>query len=275
MDARPFDALLLVSFGGPEHPDDVVPFLENVTAGRGIPRERLEEVGQHYFLFGGKSPINELNLELLDALRKDFSDNGVDLPDLLGQPQLGPLPARRRPRRWRPTASRARHASSRAPTRRTRAAGSTARTCTTRQRPRHRAEPAARTTSTTRASSGRSSRRPRRPSPTRADGTHVVFVTHSIPETMNAASGGPGRAMLRRQARGGREPGRRGPGTHRWSPGLLLAVGLAAHAVARAGHQRPPARAAPSPASRRSSSCRSASSPTTWRSSTTSTPRPR
>jgi ferrochelatase len=80
MDVRPFDALLLVSFGGPEHPDDVVPFLENVTSGRGIPRERLEEVGQHYFLFGGKSPINELNLELLDALRKDFSDNGVDLP---------------------------------------------------------------------------------------------------------------------------------------------------------------------------------------------------
>src|SRR5690349_4299220 len=50
MDARPFDALLLVSFGGPEHPDDVVPFLENVTRGRGIPRERLEEVGQHYYL---------------------------------------------------------------------------------------------------------------------------------------------------------------------------------------------------------------------------------
>ncbi|MET0447168.1 MAG: ferrochelatase, partial [Aeromicrobium sp.] len=46
MDVRPFDALLLVSFGGPERPEDVVPFLENVTAGRGIPRERLEEVGQ-------------------------------------------------------------------------------------------------------------------------------------------------------------------------------------------------------------------------------------
>ena len=60
MDVRPFDALLLVSFGGPEHPDDVLPFLENVTAGRGIPRERLEQVGEHYHLFGGKSPINEL-----------------------------------------------------------------------------------------------------------------------------------------------------------------------------------------------------------------------
>ncbi len=55
-DVRPFDALLLVSFGGPEKPEDVVPFLENVTRGRGIPKERLEEVGEHYFLFGGRSP---------------------------------------------------------------------------------------------------------------------------------------------------------------------------------------------------------------------------
>ena len=58
-DVRPFDALLLVSFGGPEKPEDVVPFLENVTRGRGIPKERLEEVGEHYFLFGGRSPIND------------------------------------------------------------------------------------------------------------------------------------------------------------------------------------------------------------------------
>ncbi|MET8681207.1 ferrochelatase [Streptomyces sp. NPDC004647] len=76
----PYDALLLLSFGGPEGPDDVVPFLENVTRGRGIPRERLREVGQHYFLFGGVSPINAQNRELLDALRKDFSEHGVDLP---------------------------------------------------------------------------------------------------------------------------------------------------------------------------------------------------
>src|SRR5688572_10972720 len=52
-DPTPYDALLLVSFGGPEKPDDVVPFLENVTRGRGIPRERLAEVGEHYFQFGG------------------------------------------------------------------------------------------------------------------------------------------------------------------------------------------------------------------------------
>lgn len=76
----PYDALLLLSFGGPEGPDDVVPFLENVTRGRGIPRERLKEVGQHYFLFGGVSPINDQNRELLAALREEFADHGIDLP---------------------------------------------------------------------------------------------------------------------------------------------------------------------------------------------------
>ncbi|WP_329137412.1 ferrochelatase [Streptomyces sp. NBC_01476] len=79
-DAGPYDALLLLSFGGPEGPDDVLPFLENVTHGRGIPRERLKEVGQHYFLFGGVSPINAQNRALLDAIRKDFADGGLDLP---------------------------------------------------------------------------------------------------------------------------------------------------------------------------------------------------
>ncbi|WP_328536235.1 ferrochelatase [Streptomyces sp. NBC_00344] len=79
-DPEPYDALLLLSFGGPEGPDDVIPFLENVTRGRGIPRERLEEVGQHYFLFGGVSPINGQNRALLDVLRKDFAEHGLDLP---------------------------------------------------------------------------------------------------------------------------------------------------------------------------------------------------
>ncbi|RKE21559.1 ferrochelatase [Streptomyces sp. TLI_171] len=79
-DPAPYDALLLLSFGGPEGPEDVVPFLENVTRGRGIPKERLAEVGKHYFLFGGVSPINEQNRELLAALRKDFADHGLDLP---------------------------------------------------------------------------------------------------------------------------------------------------------------------------------------------------
>jgi ferrochelatase len=75
----PFDALVLVSFGGPEKPEDVVPFLENVTRGRGIPRERLEEVGEHYALVEGRSPLNDLNRDLLEAIRTDLRDHGIDL----------------------------------------------------------------------------------------------------------------------------------------------------------------------------------------------------
>ncbi|MFF7655148.1 ferrochelatase [Streptomyces sp. NPDC007983] len=86
----PYDALLLLSFGGPEGPEDVVPFLENVTRGRGIPRERLEEVGQHYFLFGGVSPINAQNRELLHALREDFAEHGLDLPVYWGNRNWAP-----------------------------------------------------------------------------------------------------------------------------------------------------------------------------------------
>lgn len=88
--AAPYDALLLLSFGGPEGPDDVVPYLENVTRGRGIPRERLKEVGQHYFRFGGVSPINAQNRALLDALRKDFAEHGLDLPVYWGNRNWAP-----------------------------------------------------------------------------------------------------------------------------------------------------------------------------------------
>ncbi|MDT0323253.1 ferrochelatase [Streptomyces millisiae] len=87
---QPYDALLLLSFGGPEGPDDVIPFLENVTAGRGIPRERLEEVGAHYRLFGGVSPINAQNRALLAALRADFAEHGVDLPVYWGNRNWAP-----------------------------------------------------------------------------------------------------------------------------------------------------------------------------------------
>ena len=80
VDPRPYDALLLVSFGGPERPEDVVPFLENVTRGRGIPKERLEQVGEHYFLFGGRSPINDQNRAFLSAIKEDFAGNGLDVP---------------------------------------------------------------------------------------------------------------------------------------------------------------------------------------------------
>jgi ferrochelatase len=80
----PFDALLLVSFGGPEGPDDVLPFLANVTRGRGIPPERLEEVGRHYHLFGGRSPINDQCRALRQAIRDDLAAHGPDLPVFWG-----------------------------------------------------------------------------------------------------------------------------------------------------------------------------------------------
>jgi len=90
MDVSPYDALLLLSFGGPEKPEDVVPFLENVTRGRGIPRERLVEVGEHYFGFGGKSPINDQNRAFLAALRADLAAAGIDLPVYWGNRNWDP-----------------------------------------------------------------------------------------------------------------------------------------------------------------------------------------
>ncbi len=86
----PYDALLLVSFGGPEKPEDVVLFLENVTRGRGIPRERLEEVGEHYYAFGGRSPINDQNRDLLAAIREDLDGAGIDLPVYWGNRNWDP-----------------------------------------------------------------------------------------------------------------------------------------------------------------------------------------
>jgi protoporphyrin/coproporphyrin ferrochelatase len=86
----PYDALLLVSFGGPEKPEDVVPFLENVTRGRGIPRERLEVVGAHYLGFGGRSPINDINRALLDAIRADLAGHGIDIPVYWGNRNWDP-----------------------------------------------------------------------------------------------------------------------------------------------------------------------------------------
>src|SRR5512134_1234015 len=90
LDVAPYDALLLVSFGGPERQEDVVPFLENVTRGRGIPRERLEEVGQHYRLFGGRSPINDQNRALLAAIREDLAGAGIELPVYWGNRNWDP-----------------------------------------------------------------------------------------------------------------------------------------------------------------------------------------
>ncbi|MCB1294303.1 MAG: ferrochelatase [Gordonia sp.] len=90
---KPFDALLFLSFGGPEKPDDVMPFLENVTRGRGVPRERLEAVAQHYLHFGGVSPINQCNRDMIAALRAELSARGRDLPVYFGNRNWHPLVA--------------------------------------------------------------------------------------------------------------------------------------------------------------------------------------
>ena len=88
---RPYDAFLLVSFGGPEGPDDVMPFLENVTRGRGIPPERLLGVAEHYHHFGGKSPINDHCRALRDAVEAELGANGPELPVYWGNRHWHPF----------------------------------------------------------------------------------------------------------------------------------------------------------------------------------------
>jgi protoporphyrin/coproporphyrin ferrochelatase len=79
-----FDAVLLLSFGGPEGPEQVRPFLENVTRGRNVPPERLDHVAEHYMHFGGVSPINRINRALIAQLRAELVERGVDLPVYFG-----------------------------------------------------------------------------------------------------------------------------------------------------------------------------------------------
>jgi ferrochelatase len=90
MDARLIDAVLLLSFGGPEGPEQVQPFLENVTRGRNIPRERLDEVAEHYFHFGGISPINGINRALIEEMRAEFDRRGAELPIYFGNRNWDP-----------------------------------------------------------------------------------------------------------------------------------------------------------------------------------------
>jgi ferrochelatase len=85
-----YDAILLAGFGGPEGQDDVIPFLRNVTRGRGIPEERLEEVAHHYRHFGGVSPINDQNRELKAALEAELAGREIDLPVLWGNRNWDP-----------------------------------------------------------------------------------------------------------------------------------------------------------------------------------------
>jgi len=86
-----YDAILLVSFGGPEKPDDVLPFLENVLRGKPVPRERLLEVAEHYYHFGGSSPINSQNRALISALELELRAHGIGLPIYWGNRNWHPL----------------------------------------------------------------------------------------------------------------------------------------------------------------------------------------
>jgi protoporphyrin/coproporphyrin ferrochelatase len=86
-----YDALLVVSFGGPESNDEVIPFLESVLRGKNVPRERMLAVAEHYYHFGGKSPINQQNRELIAALQVELDRNGLKLPIYWGNRNWNPL----------------------------------------------------------------------------------------------------------------------------------------------------------------------------------------
>ena len=86
-----YDAILVVSFGGPESPDDVIPFLENVLRGRNVPRERMLAVAEHYYHFGGKSPINQQTRELIAALEHELAQHGPKLPVYWGNRNWHPM----------------------------------------------------------------------------------------------------------------------------------------------------------------------------------------
>ncbi|HEV8428785.1 MAG TPA: ferrochelatase [Pyrinomonadaceae bacterium] len=86
-----YDALLVVSFGGPEGMDDVIPFLENVLRGRNVPHERILQVARHYEMFGGVSPINQQNRNLIAALKRELDQNGPKLPIYWGNRNWHPL----------------------------------------------------------------------------------------------------------------------------------------------------------------------------------------
>ncbi len=86
-----YDALLFLSFGGPETHGDVIPFLENVLRGRNVPRERMLEVAEHYYHFDGKSPINDQCREMIAELKEEFGANGVNLPIYWGNRNWHPM----------------------------------------------------------------------------------------------------------------------------------------------------------------------------------------
>jgi protoporphyrin/coproporphyrin ferrochelatase len=89
--SAPYDSILVVSFGGPEGMDDVMPFLENVLRGRNVPRERMLAVAHHYEMFGGVSPINQQNRDVIAALRQSLDTHGIALPIYWGNRNWRPL----------------------------------------------------------------------------------------------------------------------------------------------------------------------------------------
>jgi ferrochelatase len=86
-----YDAILVVSFGGPECPEDVIPFLENVLRGRNVPRERMLAVAEHYYHFDGKSPINQQTRELIAALESELAQHGPKIPVYWGNRNWHPM----------------------------------------------------------------------------------------------------------------------------------------------------------------------------------------
>jgi hypothetical protein len=264
----------------PEARDDVVPFLENVTRGRGIPRERLEEVGSTTSTSAAEVADQRPEPRVPRRAARGLRRQRARPAGLLGQPQLGPLPHRHAGQMADDGVRRA-PASSPRPTRRTPAAGSTARTSPTpsRRRGRAAARPAAALlqppgfvepmVDATLAALAEL--------PTPRDSAHLVFVTHSIPEAMNDASGPDGGAYVASTAASPRRSSSgcaSRPATAPPRAGLLLA--LRRRRTSRGSSPTSTTTSswlAPTGEPRRSCWCRSASSPTTWRSSTTSTPR--
>ncbi len=272
-----YDALLLVSFGGPEGPDDVMPFLRNVTAGRGVPDSRLEQVAEHYYRFGGVSPINQQCRDLILAVQKDFEAAGIDLPVYWGN------------RNWHPyladtlaemAADGVRRAlafvtsaySSYSCCRqyledieRARAAVGPDAPVVDKIWPYYR-HPAFAECFTAAAAAAVESL----PAAVRGE-ADLVFTAHSIPESMAERSGPAGGAYPAQLAEVA------GVVAAGWAPavaaGLLQPQRAAVAALAGPRHQRLPGRAGRGRARGPWSWCRSASSPTTWRSSSTWTSR--
>ena len=91
MSLAPYTAVMFASYGGPDRTEDVLPFMRNATAGKNIPDERLIAVSKHYDLFGGKSPINELNATLMEAVRSELATRGVDVPVVIGNRNWHPM----------------------------------------------------------------------------------------------------------------------------------------------------------------------------------------